>query len=248
MYERLALYDIVTDVGNSKMLTPPFSLYAVKGDSWQAYQRRKREYEISKERRDMWLGKIASIAALSNVKLPKGYCSKRKIRVATFSLRSKDWSEVFYTDCYGGKEKAYEQTERKEELIQRYIEWFAEKRKEMRKGMESGIKQGIESIVKKDETCVNVYKNVRGNQGGVANLLKVLTKTMERQGADIRSIAKVQYSICQQAGIMIPEEFIEDVAVVLYAEAAQGKEDENKKDDQADALCSQMGVPCSVIQ
>ena len=225
MYERLALYDIVTDVGNSKRLTPPFPLYAVKGDSCQAYQRRKREYEISEELRDMWLGKTASIAALLNVKLPKGYCSKRKIEAERFFLRSKDWSEVFYTDCYGGKEKAYEQTERKEELIQRYIEWFAEKRKEMRKGMESGIKQEIERIAKKDETCVNVYKNVRGNQGGVANLLKVLTKTMERQGADIRSIAKVQYSICQQAGIMIPEEFIEDVAVVLYAEAEQGKEE-----------------------
>lgn len=225
MYERLALYDIVTDVGNSKRLTPPLPLYEVKGDSWKAYQRRKREYEISEELRDMWLGKTASIAALLNVKLPKGYCSKRKIGAARFFLRSEDWSEVFYTDCYGGKEKAYEQTERKEELIQRYIEWFAEKRKEMRKGMESCIKQEIESIVKKDETCVNVYKNVRGNQGGVANLLKVLTKTMERQGADIRSIAKVQYSICQQAGIMIPEEFIEDVAVVLYAEAEQGKEE-----------------------
>ena len=225
MYERFALYKIVTDVGNAKRLTPPLPLYAVKGDSWQAYQRRKREYEISEERRDMWLGKTASIAAFLNVKLPKGYCSKRKIEAARFFLRSEDWSEVFYTDCYGGKEKAYEQTERKEELIQRYIEWFAEKRKEMRKGMESGIKQEIERIVKKDETCVHVYKNVRGNQGGVANLLKVLTKTMDRQGADIRSIAKVQYSICQQAGIMIPEEFIEDVAVVLYAEAEQGKEE-----------------------
>lgn len=225
MYERLAIYDIVTDVGNSKSLTPPLPLYAVKGDSWQAYQRRKREYEISEELRDMWLGKTASIAALSNVKLPKGYCSKRKRRAARFFLSPEDWSEVFYTDCYGGKEKAYEQTERKEELIQRYIEWFAEKRKEMRKGMESSIKQEIESIAKKDETCVNVYKNVRGNQGGVANLLKVLTRTMELQGADIRSIAKVQYSICQQAGIMIPEEFIEDVAVVLYAEAEQGKEE-----------------------
>lgn len=225
MYERLALYDIVTDVGNSKRLTPPFPLYAVKGDSLQAYQRRKREYEISEELRDMWLGKTASIAALLNVKLPKGNCSKRKIGAARFFLRSEDWSEVFYTDCYGGKEKAYEHTERKEELIQRYIEWFAEKRKEMRKGMESSIKQEIESIAKKDETCVSVYKNVRGNQGGVANLLKVLTRTMERQGADIRSIAKVQYSICQQAGIMIPEEFIEDVAVVLYAEAEQGKEE-----------------------
>ena len=54
--------------------------------------------------------------------------------------------------------------------------------------------------------------------GGIANLLKVLTKTMEKQGADIRSIAKVQYTICRQAGILIPDEFIEDVAVVLTAE------------------------------
>ena len=75
MYERLALYDIVTDVGNSKRLTHPFPLYAVKGDSLQAYQRRKREYEISEELRDMWLGNTASIAALLNVKLPNGYCS-----------------------------------------------------------------------------------------------------------------------------------------------------------------------------
>ena len=54
--------------------------------------------------------------------------------------------------------------------------------------------------------------------GGIANLLKVLTRTMEKQGADIRSIAKVQYTICRQAGILIPEEFIEDVAVILHAE------------------------------
>ena len=194
MYERLALYDIVTDVGNAKRLTPPYALYAKKGDSWKAY-----------------------------IKLPDSRCSIRKRNAARFFIRSLDWCEVFYKDCYGGKEKAYEQTERKEELIQQYIEWFAEKRRKMRKEMEASIRQEIESITKKDGTCANVYKNVRGNQGGVANLLKVLTRTMERQGADIRSIAKVQYSICRQAGIMIPEEFIEDVAVVLYAEATQEK-------------------------
>ena len=47
---------------------------------------------------------------------------------------------------------------------------------------------------------------------------KTLTKTMEKQGADIRSIAKVQYTICMQAGIYIPDEFIEDVAVIVNAE------------------------------
>ena len=38
---------------------------------------------------------------------------------------------------------------------------------------------------------------------------------MEKQGSDITSIAKVQYTICVQAGIYIPDEFIRDVAVTL---------------------------------
>ena len=46
------------------------------------------------------------------------------------------------------------------------------------------------------------------SHGGVANLLKVLTKTMEKQGSDITSIAKVQYAVCVQAGIYIPDEFV----------------------------------------
>lgn len=56
------------------------------------------------------------------------------------------------------------------------------------------------------------------SHGGVANLLKVLTKTMEKQGADITNIAKMQYTICKQAGIYIPDEFLTDVAVMLDAE------------------------------
>ena len=55
-------------------------------------------------------------------------------------------------------------------------------------------------------------KKTPQSHGGVANLLKVLTKTMEKQGADI---AKVQYAIWVQAGIYIPDEFIRDVAVTL---------------------------------
>ena len=52
------------------------------------------------------------------------------------------------------------------------------------------------------------------SHGGVANLLKVLTKTMHEQGSSIRTIAKVQYAICTQAGIYVPDEFITDVLVV----------------------------------
>ena len=51
------------------------------------------------------------------------------------------------------------------------------------------------------------------SHGGVANLLKVLTKTMTAQGSSIRTIAKVQYTICTQAGIYIPDEFVTDVLV-----------------------------------
>lgn len=51
------------------------------------------------------------------------------------------------------------------------------------------------------------------SHGGVANLLKVLTKTMHDQGSTILTIAKVQYAVCIQAGIYIPEEFLTDVLV-----------------------------------
>jgi len=56
-------------------------------------------------------------------------------------------------------------------------------------------------------------KSVPHSHGGVANLLKILTKTMEKQGTSIRTVAKVQYSVCMQAGIFIPEEFLTDILV-----------------------------------
>lgn len=56
------------------------------------------------------------------------------------------------------------------------------------------------------------------SHGGVANLLKVLTKTMHEQGSTIRTIAKVQYAVCTQAGIYIPDEFITDVLVAMDIE------------------------------
>ena len=56
------------------------------------------------------------------------------------------------------------------------------------------------------------------SHGGVANLLKVLTQTMKAQGSSIKTIAKVQYTVCIQAGIYIPEEFITDVLVAANIE------------------------------
>ena len=73
----------------------------------------------------------------------------------------------------------------------------------------------------KEKTGVSVVKTP-SSHGGVANLLKTLTRTMEKQGASIESIAKVQYAICVQAGIYIPDEFLLDVATALtYKEAIE---------------------------
>lgn len=51
--------------------------------------------------------------------------------------------------------------------------------------------------------------------GGVANLLKVLHKTSAEQGSSIQTIAKVQYAVCMQAGIFIPDEFLTDVYTAM---------------------------------
>ena len=64
----------------------------------------------------------------------------------------------------------------------------------------------------KQEALAAVGKHPQSH-GGVANLLKVLTKTMHDQGASIYTIAKVQWSVCVQAGIYIPDEFLTDVLV-----------------------------------
>lgn len=88
-------------------------------------------------------------------------------------------------------------------------------------------------FMKKTEEIINVLrpdlKNIKhiktNSHGGVANLLKVLTKTMHEQGSTIQSIAKMQYCVCTQAGIYLPDEFITDVltAIDMSDEVASDK-------------------------
>lgn len=91
------------------------------------------------------------------------------------------------------------------ELWNVFEKWFDDRRNKFMENMKTDI-QEIRSM--------SAMKTPQSH-GGVANLLKVLTKTMEKQGSDIASIAKVQYAVCVQAGIYIPDEFILDVAVTL---------------------------------
>lgn len=90
-------------------------------------------------------------------------------------------------------------------LFQKFLNWFDDKRRDFQ--MQFNVSEAKKQMLENGKRP--------NSHGGVANLLKTLTKTMEKQGASIQSIAKVQYTICMQAGIYIPDEFIEDVAVAL---------------------------------
>lgn len=78
--------------------------------------------------------------------------------------------------------------------------------------------QGLIDTAKQQALAQKRSVKMPQSHGGVANLLKVLTATMKQQGSSIKTIAKVQYAVCLQAGILIPEEFITDVMVAANIE------------------------------
>jgi hypothetical protein len=90
-------------------------------------------------------------------------------------------------------------------LYDDFMTFFADRRERFLEQEEKAIAQM--------KTAGLAQGNVPKSHGGVANLLKVLTKTMIAQGSSILTIAKVQYAICIQAGIMLPNEFLTDVLV-----------------------------------
>lgn len=107
-------------------------------------------------------------------------------------------------------EQAILETDTLTDLWNEFYEWFMKRKRDYMAKMEIEIQKNTKGKITE-------IKPVRSH-GGVANLLKVLTKTMQAQGADIRSIAKVQYKVCIDAGIYLPDEFITDVATVLDME------------------------------
>ena len=90
-------------------------------------------------------------------------------------------------------------------LFAEFRDYFSTRRKE--------FMEKTEKAMTVDKTALAKQGRPPQSHGGVANLLKVLTKTMHSQGSSIYSIAKVQYAVCVQAGIYIPEEFLTDVLV-----------------------------------
>lgn len=122
-----------------------------------------------------------------------------------FENHSEEIVNIYLGKRWGSIENAIMNTKCFLELCTDFTEWFDERRKGFLKGMDAAIAE-----IKKFQMSEKPQSH-----GSVANLLKVLTKTMEKQGADITNIAKVQYAVCIQAGIYIPDEFVQDVAVAM---------------------------------
>ena len=135
---------------------------------------------------------------------PRAMCHDKC--VAFFDKNAEIISRIFIKEKYcDNVEYAIFKTKDFMVLFQQFLIWFGDKRRKFQ--MEFNVSEAKKQMLENGKRP--------NSHGGVANLLKTLTKTMEKQGASIQSIAKVQYTICMQAGIYIPDEFIEDVAVAL---------------------------------
>jgi len=113
--------------------------------------------------------------------------------------------DAYIKQKYGDLETAMRQTVKFSVLFNTFLEDFAYRRNKFMEQTNDLLN------IKKGE--LKRQGKLPQSHGGVANLLKVLTQTMKAQGSSIKTIAKVQYTVCIQAGIYIPEEFITDVLV-----------------------------------
>lgn len=135
---------------------------------------------------------------------PRAMCHDKC--VAFFDKNAEIVSRIFIKEKYcDDVEYAIFKTKDFMVLFQKFLIWFGDKRRDFQ--MEFNVSEAKKQMLENGKRP--------NSHGGVANLLKTLTKTMEKQGASIQSIAKVQYTVCMQAGIYIPDEFVEDVAVAL---------------------------------
>lgn len=123
-----------------------------------------------------------------------------------FNENADKMCSAFLEREYGGDlTLAMMMTGRFDKLFDEFKAYFADRRAAHMKKRECAVAERKRELAK----CGKMPQS----HGGVANLLKVLTKTMHEQGSSICSIAKVQYAVCVQAGIYIPDEFLTDVLV-----------------------------------
>ena len=92
-------------------------------------------------------------------------------------------------------------------LFDDFKNYFEERKKAVMEKTEQALQTRKAELARKGEKPQSY--------GGVANLLKVLAKTSIEQGSSIQTVAKVQYAVCMQAGIFIPDEFLTDVMTAM---------------------------------
>lgn len=92
-------------------------------------------------------------------------------------------------------------------LYNDFKSYFEERKKAFMEKTENALQKRKSELAQKGEKPQSY--------GGVANLLKVLAKTSLEQGSSIQTVAKVQYAVCMQAGIFIPDEFLTDVYTAM---------------------------------
>ena len=138
------------------------------------------------------------------VRSPSG--SPLRLAASVFSKNGEKICDAYIKERFGSWEKAIKEAGTFDNFYKGFESYFAERKKRFMEKTDKLIAQIPKQLSKDGRIRTNSH-------GGVANLLKVLTKTMHEQGSSIRTIAKVQYAICTQAGIYVPDEFITDVLV-----------------------------------
>ena len=151
------------------------------------------------------------------VRSPSG--SVQRQCLGLFSRHGDKICDPYIKERFGDWETAIKQCGTFKNLVFGFEEYFRERKTKFMEKTDQIIEQ-----IPKELTKVGKIKT--SSHGGVANLLKVLTKTMHEQGSTIRTIAKVQYAVCVQAGIYIPDEFITDVLVAADIDPDLWKQDE----------------------
>ena len=109
----------------------------------------------------------------------------------------------FIRKRWGTVERAMIQCGTFENLYDDFQIYFAERKNALMEKTQNALEKRTAELASKGEKPQSY--------GGVANLLKVLRKTSEEQGSSIQTVAKVQFAVCLQAGIFIPDEFLTDV-------------------------------------
>ncbi len=154
--------------------------------------------------------------ALSSFNFWTGLPINKAARTKPGSLIRKSWMwfnekadalcKAYIQQKFGGDiRKAMREAQTFSEFCLNFESYFTGRRFEFLKKTDMQIAERKSELTKAGKTPQS--------HGGVANLLKVLTKTMHEQGSTIVTIAKVQYAVCIQAGIYIPDEFLTDVLV-----------------------------------